>query len=347
MENSVVCLTGPREVLLAPGESQRVDVGQIRVRTRYSGISAGTELTLYRGSNPRLTKVWDNEHRLFVDRSVGPAYPVSGFGYEEVGEVVEVAPDVVLRRPGDLVWGMWGHRTEAVLAADAVTPLPPGLNPLAGVFARPGAIALTAVLAGDLHVGEWVGVFGQGVIGLLATRLAALSGARVVAVDQQPHRLSFALRYGARLTVDGRTASAAEVLRGVTDGLGADVCLELSGAYPALHEAIRATAPAGRVVAAGFYQGDAVGLALGEEFHHNRVQVVPAQVSGPSPLPYSAGRWTAARLARTFMDLVAEQAVDPLPLVSHVVDAAAAGDALALLDRGDPDALQVVLRFDP
>jgi hypothetical protein len=32
--------------------------------------------------------------------------------------------------------------------------------------------------------------------------------------------------------------------------------------------------PGGQVVAAGFYQGSATGLDLGEEFHHNRVSVV-------------------------------------------------------------------------
>lgn len=210
-------------------------------------------------------------------------YPLIGFGYEEVGEVVEVAPEVVDRHPGQLVWGIWGHRAEAVLAAEAVWPLPADLDPLAAVFARPGAIALTAVLAGDLHLGDWVGVFGQGVIGLLATRLAALSGARVVAVDRVPARLAHATRYGARSTVDVAAQSAAAVLRDLTGGRGADVCLELSGAYPALHEAIRSTAHAGRVVAAGFYQGQADALGLGEEFHHNRIQLVAAQVSGPTP----------------------------------------------------------------
>ncbi|MFB9237947.1 zinc-binding alcohol dehydrogenase [Plantactinospora siamensis] len=345
MGNFVVSLAGPRDVRLEPCPVEPLHSGQIRVRTCFSGISAGTELTLYRGSNPRLGKVWDDRRRMFVSRPAGTPYPVAGFGYEEVGEVVEVAADVVRRQLGDLVWGIWGHRAEAVLPADAVTPLAAGLDPLAGVFARPGAIALTTVLAADLHLGEWVGVFGQGVIGLLATRLAALSGARVVAVDRLPGRLAVAGRFGARATVDGGAASAAEVLRDLSDGLGADVCLELSGAYPALHEAIRATAPAGRVVAAGFYQGDGRGLALGEEFHHNRIQLVPAQVSGPAPLPGAGGRWTSARVSRTFMDLVAERVVDPLPLVTHVIDASAVPDALALLDRGEPDALQVVLRF--
>ncbi|NED57638.1 oxidoreductase, partial [Micromonospora aurantiaca] len=190
MSNWVVSLAGPRHVRLEPCPTDRLGPGQVRVRTRYSGISAGTELTLFRGSNPRLRKDWDTGARMFVPRQATPAYPVVGFGYEEVGEIVEVAPDVAGRRPGQLVWGIWGHRAEAVLPATAAHPLPPGLDPLAAVFARPGAIALTAVLAGDLHLGDWVGVFGQGVIGLLGTRLAALSGARVVAVDRMPGRLA-------------------------------------------------------------------------------------------------------------------------------------------------------------
>ncbi|MCI4061140.1 zinc-binding alcohol dehydrogenase [Micromonospora sp. R77] len=345
MGNWVVSLAGPRRISLEPCPADPLGLGQVRVRTCYSGISAGTELTLYRGSNPRLTKQWDDATRMFVPRQNPTPYPVAGFGYEEVGEVVEVAPDVPDRHPGQLVWGIWGHRAEAVLPAGAVSPLPAGVDPLTAVFARPGAIALTAVLAGDLHLGDWVGVFGQGVIGLLGTRLAALSGARVVAVDRVPARLEVAARLGARLTVDAAVASAATVLRAAADGRGADVCVELSGSYPALHEAIRATAPGGRVVAAGFYQGYAAGLALGEEFHHNRIQLVAAQVSGPAPLPGLAGRWTGTRIAHTFMDLVAEGSVDPLPLVSHVVDAGAVADALTLLDRGDGDVLQVVLRF--
>ncbi|HEY0697040.1 MAG TPA: zinc-binding alcohol dehydrogenase [Micromonospora sp.] len=345
VRNSVVRLTGPRQIALESCPADDLHTGQVRVRTRYSGISAGTELTLYRGTNPRLTKVWDESRRMFVGRDDAGGYPVSGFGYEEVGEVVEVAPDVATPRCGDLVWGIWGHRAEAVLPAGSVTVVPPGVDPLAAVLARPGAIALTALLAGDLHLGEWVGVFGQGVIGLLATRLAVLSGARVVAVDRLPARLKVAERQGARLTVDAGTASAAEVLREVTDGAGADVCLELSGAYPALHEAIRATTHGGRVVAAGFYQGGAAAVALGEEFHHNRVQLVAAQVSGDMPAPGTAGRWTGVRIARTFMSLVAEGAVDPLPLVSHVVDAHDVAEAMTLLDRDDPDVLQVVLRF--
>ena len=198
-----------------------------------------------------------------------------------------------------MVWGIWGHRGEAVLPgreARAAASLPAGLDPVAATFARVGAVALNAVLAADVHLGEIVAVFGQGVLGLLATRLAQLSGARVVAVDTRAGPPGEGRRSTApRATVDAARgqASGAE-LRRLTDGRGADVAIEISGSYPALHEAIRAVAVDGRVVAAGFYQGDGVGLRLGDEFHHNRVQIVSSQIGGVPP--GVAGRWNQARL---------------------------------------------------
>ncbi|NES15988.1 MULTISPECIES: TIM barrel protein [Micromonospora] len=148
MANWVVSLTGPRRVSLEPCPADPLGPARIRVRTCYSGISAGTELTLYRGSNPRLSKDWDDATGMFVPRQAAPAYPVIGFGYEEVGEVVEVASDVTDRRPGQVVWGIWGHRAEAVVAAGAVAPLAPGLDPL------PAALRAAAPYLGHVQVSD-------------------------------------------------------------------------------------------------------------------------------------------------------------------------------------------------
>ena len=198
----VVQFSGPRQVEVVAREPEPLPPGHVRVRTRYSGISAGTELTAYRGTNPYLTRVWDPVARLFHDGAAGIAYPVAGWGYSEVGTVVELAPDLELApgtpAVGDLVWGIWGHRSEAVLpvARLAGHTLPAGFDPLAASFARVGAIALNAVLAADVHLGELVAVFGQGVLGLLVTQLAVRNGATVVAVDGLEPRRGRARRGG-------------------------------------------------------------------------------------------------------------------------------------------------------
>jgi 2-desacetyl-2-hydroxyethyl bacteriochlorophyllide A dehydrogenase len=345
----IVQFTGPRQVEVAEAASAPLPPGHLRVRTRYSGISAGTELTAYRGTNPYLTRTWDPEARLFRDDAAGIAYPVAGWGYSEVGEVTEISPELAgtpgLPAVGDLVWGIWGHRSEGIVPVERMIGhrLPDGLDPLAGAFARVGAIAYNAVLAADLHLGEDVAVFGQGVIGLLATRLAQLSGVRVTAVDALDARLDAARHYGAVHTLNARSGGVAEAIRQRTDGRGADVAIEISGAYPALHEALRSVTTGGRVVASGFYQGDGAGLRLGDEFHHNRLQLICSQIGGVPP--QLSQRWSVERLQATFLRLVAEAAVDTQPLVSHLVPVAEAAGAYTLLDERPADALQVVLEF--
>lgn len=345
----IVQFSAPQRVEVVEQSPLPLKAGHVRIRTRFSGISAGTELTAYRGTNPYLNRTWDPEARLFLDGSTGLTYPLGGLGYSEVGEVIEVADDVpgLPDAPalGEQVWGIWGHRSEAVLPADKLRghALHNGLNPVAATFVRVGSTALNAVLAADIHLTETVAVFGQGVLGLLTTKLASLSGARVAAVDTITRRLEKARQYGASILVDATDGTAAPQLRRLTDNRGVDVAIEISGSYVALHEAIRSVAVDGRVVAAGFYQGDAIGLRLGDEFHHNRVHIVASQIGGlPAAL---AGRWDQARLNRSFLELAGTGVIDPVGLVSHVVPASQAADAYELLDKRPQDVLQVVLEF--
>ncbi len=343
----VVTLTGARQVDVLREPRAPVLPGHVRLRTLYSGISAGTELTLYRGTNPHLDRRWDPEHRLFVDEAAVSTYPNTAWGYSEVGEVVELGAGADPALLGAAVWGLWSHRGEVVLPVEKVAGrvLPAGLDPLAGTFARVGAVALNAVLAADVHIGETVAVFGQGVLGLLATQLVVGSGAQVVAVDGIAGRRERAVASGAAHVLDPVADDVGERIKELTGGRGADVCIEISGSYRALHEAVRGCAAGGRVVAAGFYQGDGLGLRLGEEFHHNRVQIVSSQISS-APLGL-AQRWSPERLHRTVIDLVAAGRLDVLALVSHVVPAPLAADAYALLDADPAAALQVVLDFRP
>ncbi|MFC4114887.1 zinc-binding dehydrogenase [Nonomuraea zeae] len=339
----VITFEEPGQVRVSLESPADLVPGSVRIRTLYSGVSAGTELTAYRGTNPYLSSKWDTERRLFVEGQTH-AYPLTGWGYQEVGEVVEAAPDVADPPVGSLVWGIWGHRAEAVVPAEKLVGhvLPPGADPLTGIFARVGAIALNAVHAADVHLGDQIAIFGQGVIGLLATRMAVLSGARVVAADAIPDRLELARSFGAAETFDVTAGSVAEFMRKRIDG--ADTVIELSGNHLGLHEAIRTVRKGGRVVAAGFYQGDGIGLRLGEEFHHNQVQLVSSQIGGVAS--WLAHRWDVERLQRTFMELVHRGEVDAGRLVSHVMPAERAQEAYELLDKHQSEVLQLVFRFE-
>lgn len=329
------------EVVSEPERSLGSD--QVRLRTIYSGISAGTELTAYRGSNPYLTRRWDDDLRLFVDGSQTFEYPVSGWGYEECGRVVEVGADVTDLRVGDTIWGRWGHRTEAVVDAAYASPrrLPPECSPLVGIFSQIGAIALNVVLDADIHLGETVAVFGLGVPGQIVAQMARLNGATVIGVDGVATRREIAAALGAHHVLDPGDGDVAAAIRGLTDGRGADACLEVSGSYAALHEAIRSVAYSSRVCAAGFFQGDGTALRLGDEFHHNRVQIVGSQISGVAP--GLRHRWDEFRLTRTAMALAASGTLRLEELVTHRMPIDKAAAAFRLLDEGSRDVLQVVL----
>jgi threonine dehydrogenase-like Zn-dependent dehydrogenase len=349
-EATVLTVVRPRvlafeDVPLSLGDTDVV------IETLASGISAGTELTLYRGTNPYLSKRWDGERRLFHDDGAASlTYPVRTLGYEEVGRVVAIgaaAEGEAGVAVGDLVFGTWGHRTHHVMpVAEALRRrLPRGLEARLGIFSHIGAIALNGVHDAQISIGDTVAVFGLGVPGQIVAQLATRAGARVVGVDLVPARLRLAVETGAvAVAVDPREASAAETIKALTDGRGADVAIEVSGSARALHEAIRSVAYSSVVVAMGFLQGDAVGLALGEEFHHNRVTLRCSQISGVAP--ERAHRWDRLRLARTALELQADGALDLRPLISHVVPFREAPAAFAMLDESPHEAMQVVLDFE-
>ena len=142
----VVSFAAPYEVALVP-----CDAAAAGARV---GAGAHVVLRCLRGHRadglPRLEPLphagpGTPDRRLFVDGAPTFAYPVEGWGYSEVGEVVEVAADVARPAVGDLVHGIWGHRSEAVLPAAAVAErLWTGQDPVSGTFARVGSIALNA-----------------------------------------------------------------------------------------------------------------------------------------------------------------------------------------------------------
>ena len=342
----VVELVKPRVVGLREYPTPEPAAGEVRVRTLYSGISAGTELAMYRGTNPYLAKRWDAEAALFLPGQATLSYPVDVWGYSEVGEVDALGDGVTGLQLGEVVWGAWCHRSHAVLPAEKLLghALPPGLDPMVGTFDRVGAVALNAVLASGACIGETVVVFGLGVIGLLATQLLGCQGLDVIAVDTVPPRLELAQKFGAT-PLSAQNGDLAVAVRDLTQGRGADRVIELTGAYPALHQAIRVAGVDGTVIAAGFYQGPATALALGEEFHHNRVTLISSQI-GSLPLALR-DRWSRERLYRTVIQLCAAGRLDPLPLVSHVIPASSAAEAYRLIDSAPPDLLQVILNFTP
>ena len=158
----LVELTEPRVVGIREYPVPEVGPGEVGIRTLYSGISAGTELATYRGTNPYLEKRWDPDLALFIPGATTFRYPVDVWGYSEVGVVQVLGEGVDTLQIGDIVSGIWGHRSHAAVPAQRLVGhvLPMDIDPRIGTFDRVGAVALNSVLAAAPNIGETVAVFG-------------------------------------------------------------------------------------------------------------------------------------------------------------------------------------------
>lgn len=126
---------------------------------------------------------------------------------------------------------------------------------MAGGCALP--TALHAVERADLAIADTVLVLGSGPVGINAIILALMRGAlRVLCIGAPEPRLQVASSAGAADVLNFESRAEAERLDWVrerTDGRGADVTIEATGAPDAVRQAMRCTRDAGRVVVVGQY----------------------------------------------------------------------------------------------
>lgn len=349
-------VTAPRTLAYRPVERRELAATEVRLTSVASAISHGTELHLYRGTAPFATHSFDPRLRVFSAAGSG-ADEATPLGYELVGEVVELGSQVDQVAVGDLVHAAVPHADEVVVDLDRPEPLgypaqrlPDGMPVDAGLFTALACVALFATHDAAIKVGDRVVVSGLGVIGLLTVQLARLDGATtVLAVDPIAERRSLAMRLGADAALDPDAepvgAGVKRRLGGEGIDAGADVVVETSGAATALHEAIASVRVGGTVVSAGFAQGGAAQLRLGEEWHHNRPQLVSSM--GVWDCPHrDHPRWDRLRVARTALSLLGSGTLQVEELVGPSYRFEEAAGAYALLDEQATPPLKVVLRYD-
>ncbi|MEU9449903.1 zinc-binding dehydrogenase [Streptomyces sp. NPDC048277] len=164
-----------------------------------------------------------------------------------------------LRHTGHRVQGMTVNGGFAEYALNHVSTL----HRLPDTVGFDTAVVLTTVgtvmhafdVLGTLLVGATVAVIGPGPIGLLAVQVARELGARTVAlIGTRETRLAIGKSYGADLVLNSLQDDAVAAVREATDGIGADIVLECSGAPSAVDDALRMSRRSGKVVLVGFFE---------------------------------------------------------------------------------------------
>ena len=204
---------GPRRIELGDRICEPLKPDEVRIQTLYSGISRGTEMTVYRGTAPYYSKAYDPQLRLFRSAEHPSwTYPLE-FGYENVGRIVEVGSGVEKFQIGDVVFTPTQHTQMLVMSTTQTGPffgnlvpiikLPTGLAPELGVFLALAGVAHNAILDGQPLLGESVAVFGGGVIGLLTIQMCRMAGAeQVFLIEPVAIRSELAQQFGATHVFD-------------------------------------------------------------------------------------------------------------------------------------------------
>jgi 2-desacetyl-2-hydroxyethyl bacteriochlorophyllide A dehydrogenase len=330
VEARVLRFVAPRRV-----EIQRVEVrppapGEVLVRTRWSGISGGTELLAYRG---------ELDETLEVDETIPSLegtfrYPFA-YGYSCVGEVDRSGSEE--HGEGSTVFAFHPHQdlftapAADVVAVEGVDGRVATLFPLVET-------ALQVSLDAGPRVEEPVVVLGLGPVGVLTAAMLQRSGADVLGADPRGDRRETAARFGIRV-VDA--SEIREAVAASTSGAGVPLVVDASGSPAALPLALELLAHEGEALVCSWFGSKDVRLPLGGAFHRRRLTIRSTQVSTiPAQL---AGRWDIARRRHTAMRLMTELPVKLL--ATHELPFEHAADAYAALDRGDEGVIHVALRF--
>ena len=160
--------------------------------------------------------------------------------------------------PGQFGFNLDGGYAEYMVApARNLVAMPDEVDfATASVLACAGMTAVHAARLADIRVGDTAVVNGIGGVGSMILQVAALAGARVLAVADTQDKLDLARSYGA---ADGVVIDSADgyddlpdSIRELTEGRGADLFFELVGTTKTMVGGLRSLAKRGRFVSTGY-----------------------------------------------------------------------------------------------
>lgn len=271
----------------APGEKQ------VKIKVKYAGI-CGSDIHTYEGHY----KV---------------AFPVT-LGHEFAGEIVEVGPGVQSFKVGDRVTSETtfsvcgqcpycqtkdynlcserkglgtqqdgGFADYVIAREESLHLLPDNVDFRSAAMTEPlacthHALAKTTISAGDLCV-----VIGPGPIGLLAAQVAKSRGAKVMitGLNHDKVRLEKARALGIDYIVNGEETDVGEVVNELTNGKGADVVLECSGAVKAANQGLKLLRKKGQYSQVGIFAASEIPFDL-EKIIQKEICVIGSRSQKPA-----------------------------------------------------------------
>lgn len=236
--------TGDRTITISVAEPRELGPGEVQIAVAFTGL-CGTDLHILHGSMDARVSM-----PLVFGHEMSGRVAALGSGVEtwQVGDAVTVMP---LKWDGTCAACLAGHshicqNLEFVgidspgslqelwtVPADLLVALPEGLSLEHGALAEPVAVAVHDVRRSELAAGDRVVVIGGGPIGVLIATVARHEGAEVVVIETEVTRRTRIESLGFT-TIDPSEVDQEAWVTEWTNGTGADVVFEVSGAAAAV-----------------------------------------------------------------------------------------------------------------
>jgi threonine dehydrogenase-like Zn-dependent dehydrogenase len=281
----------------------------ILVKTLYSVISPGTELTILSNSENKRVHL----------------------GYSAMGEVVECGSEITDVKKGDLV-ACYGapyvhHDEYLVVPKTLYARVPESVDPKEAALGGIGAIAIHALRIADLQFGETAVIVGLGVLGQLIAKIANAAAYNVIAYDLHQSRVEMLQDDNIKSFSSIEEMEAAIQME--TKSRGADAVLLCAGGKrsPLTHECLKWIRNKGKAVIVGDIEPDFPrDLMFAKE-----AQLLISRAGGPGrydkvyekeamDYPYEYVRWTEGRNVEEYIRLVKEKRIDVQPFISEVIE---------------------------
>jgi predicted dehydrogenase/threonine dehydrogenase-like Zn-dependent dehydrogenase len=343
---------------------------QLLVQTRYSLISSGTEMsTLAKtpielarqtlsdpwmrnavkqtvfsaGMQQTARRVW---HEMTTPREIG---------YSGAGTVLALGRDVDGFKIGQTVaYAATGHAELAAPTINHVVAVPDDVDLRQAAFVTVGGIAMQALRRAEIQFGEVVAIYGLGLVGQLAARIALAAGCVVVGIDINPKANELAMQAGASLTVDPRDPDAKRRITDFTGKHGVDATIVCASSDSAeiINTSMEITRRQGRVVIVGYVKLD----IHPKEFLYREIDLRYSRAYGPGSYhvgyekgridyPFGYVRWTEQRNLAEFVRLLGVGAIDLDPLIGGVFDLGDAQTAFDAVHNGTLPGVAALLRY--
>jgi predicted dehydrogenase len=354
--------------LLSDAPLPSLQTGHVLIRTHCTLISAGTERMLIdfgRASMFDRARQQPEKVKMLFDkmRTDGLMAAIEAvrskldqplaLGYCNVGTVIGIGGGVTQFRQGDRVVSNGSHAGVVSVPKNLCARIPDNVEDEAAVFTVLGAIGLQGVRLGQPTLGETVVVTGLGLIGLMTVQMLRAHGCRVMGIDYDPERLEMARQFGAYAVdpsaADDLVMSAVDFSRG--RGVDAVIITASTESSEPVSQAAKMCRRRGRIVLVGV-----TGLQLSrQDFYEKEITFQVSCSYGPGrydtsyelkgqDYPVGFVRWTEQRNFEAVLDLMASNAVNVAPLITHRFPVESAEAAYSVLISGEPS-LGIVLQY--